>query len=254
MSADIWQQCTQNNPPPYCQLQGTLLRLVESQEQIATTGLVDTLDEQDLLERLLEQSKPPLKAETEKLHYLLSTPFRYPPLKHGSRFGNRFEPSLFYGSSNLQTTLTEAAYYRFVFWQGMNTPPPSKVFKTQHTLFAVNYATKQGLQLHAPPFKLYQTQLTDPADYGATQQLGSAMRNHGIEAFEFSSARDHNSGINVALIRPTALAAKRPTYTEPWLCETRETTVTYLHTRNNTLHHFALEQFLVDDELPRPAI
>jgi len=43
-------------------IQGVLYRLVENQEQVATLGYVDTLDEQAVLEALLENSKrlPPL--------------------------------------------------------------------------------------------------------------------------------------------------------------------------------------------------
>ncbi|HNH71913.1 MAG TPA: RES domain-containing protein, partial [Pseudomonadales bacterium] len=36
-------------------LDGILLRMVESQEQVATTALVDDLTEQALLERMLER-------------------------------------------------------------------------------------------------------------------------------------------------------------------------------------------------------
>jgi hypothetical protein len=76
--------------------------MVESQQQIATSSLVDDLAEQALLEELIERSKPPLRSGTERLHYLLATPFRYPPLRHGSRFGGRFEPSLLYGAAWLR--------------------------------------------------------------------------------------------------------------------------------------------------------
>jgi hypothetical protein len=53
--------------------------MVESQEQIATRGYVDTLAEQSVLEELLEESKPAYPDKTTDLHYLLKTPFRYPP-------------------------------------------------------------------------------------------------------------------------------------------------------------------------------
>ncbi|MCF6299044.1 MAG: hypothetical protein L3J01_04110 [Thiomicrorhabdus sp.] len=59
-------------------VQGKLTRVVESQEQIATNQLVDNLEEQKQLEELLEKSKPKLPSKPNDLHYLLSTPFRYP--------------------------------------------------------------------------------------------------------------------------------------------------------------------------------
>jgi hypothetical protein len=85
-------------PLPYASLSSfddEIFRIVESQEEIATTNIVANLDEQNVLEQLLETSKPGAIGTVP--HYLLSTPFRYPPLKHGSRFGTLFENSLFYG-------------------------------------------------------------------------------------------------------------------------------------------------------------
>ena len=54
-----------------------LWRAVEAQHIASTLRLVANVEEQHLLERLLDQSKPPLPPETGGLHYLLSTPFRY---------------------------------------------------------------------------------------------------------------------------------------------------------------------------------
>jgi hypothetical protein len=48
-------------------------------------------------------------------------------VKHGSRFGTRSAPSLFYGALKTATVLAEAAYYRFLFWYGMVTPPAGKL-------------------------------------------------------------------------------------------------------------------------------
>lgn len=124
--SEIWRQCKgERHIRP---LQGRLVRLVESQEQVATLQLVDTLEEQALLEELLESSKPPVPADAEPLHYLLKTPFRYPPLRWGSRFGRRHEPSLFYAALKLETAMAESAYYRCVLWSGMAVPPPSGGF------------------------------------------------------------------------------------------------------------------------------
>ena len=54
-----------------------LWRGVEAQHRVATVRLVDNLAEQELLERLIEDSKPPLPPDCAGLHYLLATPFRY---------------------------------------------------------------------------------------------------------------------------------------------------------------------------------
>ena len=55
-----------------------IYRLVEGQYYIATRKLVDSLTEQDVLERILNTSKPaaPMHNVHGSLHYLLFTPFR----------------------------------------------------------------------------------------------------------------------------------------------------------------------------------
>jgi len=231
---------------------GRLLRLVESQEEVATTQLVSSLERQAVLEDLLEATKPPRREGTERLHYLLATPFRYPPLKHGSRFGSRIEPSLFYGSLGLNTVLAEAAYYRFVFWLGMTVPPEDKLV-TQHTMLEAEYRTERGLQLHAPPFSAHRKLLTHPSDYAATQELGSKMRQAGIEAFEFTSARDPEGGVNVALFTPDALPRNEPASREPWLCELTGTHARFSAGHDRTVHGFEVGLFLVAGELAQPA-
>ncbi|OJW74879.1 MAG: hypothetical protein BGO62_14635 [Thiobacillus sp. 65-1402] len=234
------------------ELSGVLLRLVESQEQIATSQLVSSLERQAALEDMLEATKPPLRKGTAQLHYLLATPFRYPPLKHGSRFGARSEPSLFYGSLDTRTVLAEAAYYRFVFWFGMATPPAGKL-DTQHTLFGAEYRTAAGLRLQASPFARYRDALSGPSDYRASQALGSGMRAAGIEAFEFFSARDPEGGINLALFTPRALAKPEPVSQEVWLCELTGERVRFRAARGRDIHDFPLGVFQVTGKLPWPA-
>jgi len=248
---NLWEECgLEGHIEP---VDGTLTRIVESQEQVATTGLVDTLEEQGLLEDMLDTAKPPPRLGSEGLHYLLMTPFRYPPLRHGSRFGRRYEPSILYGSLSAEAALAEAAYYRLVFRAGMETPPASPI-RSRHTLFRANYQTDRGLRLHQPPCSEKRSILTDPADYAATQALGSAMRDAGVLAFEFHSARDPQGGINVGLFEPTALASRAPTGQEQWLCEVTGDQVTFLHPTSRRIERFPATTFHVDGQLPQPAV
>ena len=233
-------------------LQGIAHRLVESQEQIATNALVSSLERQAVLEDMLERTKPPNRSGTQELHYLLATPFRYPPLRHGSRFGTRAEPSLFYGAPGTDTVLAEAAYYRFVFWHGMRVPPDGKI-DTQHTLFGARFACTCGLRLQAPPFDAYRAHITDRSRYTSAQALGAAMRATGIEAFEFPSARDPGGGLNVALYTPTALASPKPVFQSPWLCELTADTVRFAAVGEHQTLSFTLDTFLDDGRLPMPA-
>ena len=245
-----WHACLADAQPS--KISGSLFRLVECQEQVATLQLVSSLNRQAALEEMLEATKPPLRKHSSRLHYLLATPFRYPPLKHGSRFGSRTEPSLFYGSHETRTVLMEAAYYRFMFWFGMTMPPLGKL-DTQHTLFEANYQTKRGFKLQDQPFAAYRAALTHPAEYQASQTLGAILRGDGIQAIEFASARDPEGGINVALFTPEAFPGKKPTSQEPWFCELTGEQVKFHTARGTGIHEFPIELFLVGGKLPQPA-
>jgi hypothetical protein len=244
---ELWQQCGLD--AAVRPIGGELYRIVESQEQVATLGLVDSLDEQSLLEEMLEAAKPPLPPETRGLHYLLATPFRYPPLRHGSRYGRRHESALFYGSLGPNTCLAECAWYRLLFWHGMDTPPPRRI-RTRHALFQAPYAAGRALQLQHPPCERHRAMLAHPADYSATHALGTAMREAGIEAFEFPSARCPERGVNVALFTPSALAAARPAYTEEWWCDVDGEQVTFLNAATRHTQGFAASLFHMDGCLP----
>jgi hypothetical protein len=247
----IWEDCkgAQQIRP----VAGTVYRLVESQEQIATLGYVDTLEEQALLEEMLETTKPPYPFTTEDFHYLLKTPFRYPPLKWGSRFGRIHEPGIFYGGSNTQTTLVESAYYRFVFWYSIDATPIKNSIRTEHTLFCADYQSAQAIQLQSTPFNQFLTTLTHPQDYVPTQQLGTAMRAAGVEVFEYISARDPQQGICVGLFSPSVFIQKRPTEITAWLCEVRANEVAFKQRDKADVIRYSLDTFLVNGELPLPA-
>lgn len=247
MIPDIWAAC--GGRAGFASLEGAVLRIVESQVQIATHRLVSSLEEQALLEEMLEAVKPPMADGTADLHYLLATPFRYPPLRHGSRFGRRHERGLYYGSLVSTTLLAEAAYYRLVYWHGMAEPPAAPL-TTQHTVFSARYTCRRGVRLQDLPFSEYRRELTDPASYGATQQLGSAMREAGIEAFEFLSARDPAGGLNVALFNPAALASRRPESSQQWLAATAGDRVGFYCHEEAPVRNYPISAFTVAGTLP----
>jgi len=248
----IWAAVKNKITPEY--LNNHLLRIVESQEQIATNSLVDNLEKQAVLEEMLDSSKPPVPSANVPLHYLLATPFRYPPLPYGSRFGAKHEPSLFYGSLTEETAFAETGYYRFLFWSGMRIPPASDKLVTQHTIFSVQYTTSCGLKLQDFPFSDYQDQLVDPASYKHTQSLGHAMREHGINAFEYLSARDCNHGVNAALFNASALAVTTPKNQRQWICETTHDTVSFYSMADKTGYRYPLDSYLVAGTFPDPAV
>jgi len=247
---DLWAACGSRAEP--VTFAGEVLRMVESQEQVATQRLVGNLAEQDLLESLLERSKPPRPAATAGLDYLLATPFRYPPLRYGSRFGRRHEPSLFYAACTRPPLLAESAYYRFVFRAGMTSPPP-RTLRTQHTVFGARVCARRTYRLDAPPFDAHGLVLANPGEYAATQALGSALRAAGAEALVYPSARDLQHGLNAALYTPAAFAEPRPTFREEWFCETGAERVSFRTRGAVGVHTLELAQFTVDGQLPVPA-
>lgn len=247
----IWAAC--RGSEQIGPLAGTLHRLVESQARIATLDYVDTLAEQALLEELLEGVKPPWPPGGERLHYLLRTPFRYPPLPWGSRFGRAHEPALCYGGCSVPVTLAEVAYYRCVFWQSMSAPPAAPSIRTEHTLFSARYSTAAGVALHSPAFEVFAEMLRHPADYTQTQALGTAMREAGVAAVEYTSARDPERGRCVGLFTPNAFSERKPREASQWLCEVAAAGVTFKPVGRSDLVRFELATFLVEGQLPWPA-
>lgn len=127
-------------------LKGKVLRLVQ-QQGIDTLGpLVDDLEQLARLEALVETSKPPLPSFSQRTpsHPLLTTPFRYPPLPHGSRFGGREHKGMFYGSRSRYGSLLEGAYYALLFWEGQVEYPADPIRRRQ-ALFSVELDTSRGL-------------------------------------------------------------------------------------------------------------
>ncbi|CAN5184824.1 RES family NAD+ phosphorylase [soil metagenome] len=230
-------------------LLGTLLRMVENQEQKVTVALVDNLDEHGVLEQLLEASKPALGLELERFDYLLRSPWRYPPLPWGSRFGRRSKPGIFYGSLSVAALLAEAAYYRFVFVGGMDTPFRDRVI-SQHTRFEAHYRTTNGILLTKPPFARHTAILRDPSHYAPCQALGAVLHDAGIAAIVYLSARSAAPAENIALLHPASLRSRRHRKPVRGLCETWFDRVQFRF--GDELTTFPREQFLVGGELPAP--
>ena len=235
-----------------CRLMGTLRRLVENQEQKVTLGLTDNLAEHDALEEMLEDSKPlPLAHDRlSKLDYLLRAPWRYPPLPWGSRFGRRFEPSLFYGALNKTSLFAEAAYYRLVFLEGMRQPFAGRVI-SQFTVFEATYQTDAGMDLTRAPFRKYETVLRDKSSYQPCQALGSVLRKKHIEAIVYLSARSTGGDLNVALFSPSALRSRKHRNPRGGICETRKEKVSFRF--GGEIYEFPRKDFLVAGKVPVPA-
>jgi hypothetical protein len=189
-----------------------LWRVVEAQHIASTMRLVDASAEQQLLEAVLEQSKPKLPADAEELHYLLATPFRYRP-RTGSRFRAPFEAGIWYGAEVLRTSLAEKSYWRLRFL--LDSPATPDLKPVPHTAFQAS-AQGRALDLTQPPFARDRAQWTNRTSYAATQALAASAREAKVEMIRYESARDPERAACVALLTPRAFARNRPRRPETW--------------------------------------
>jgi hypothetical protein len=238
---------------PEVELEGTVVRLVQQQGIDSLGPLVDTLEQLARLEALVERSKPPRGQDlpASPSHPLPITPFRYPPLPHGSRFGVRQQRGLFYGSCSRAGTLVEGAYYGLLFWEGLTQPPAAPIRRRQ-TLFSVLLGTRRGRRLQAIDDPEAQAALRHPSQYLPTQQLGTWMRESGIEAFEYLSARSTEPLVQVGVFTPTALRST-PFDQVDLSVEIQSDQASFLCHDDRSLHRFPREGFLVDGIFPQAA-
>lgn len=250
MSSDIWTRCAGDSEIRPLRLDAW--RFVEAQHQVSTRKLVDTLGEQAVLEDLIEAAKP-ADPGRGRLHYLLATPFRYPPLRHGSRFGSRHEPGIWYGSVTTDAAAAEVAYYRFVFLEG--TRADLGTVTADLTAFTAGVRTTRGADLSAPPFAAYRAAIASPTEYAETQTLGRRMRQAGVEAFRYPSAR-HAGGVNAGVLSLAVFRGIRPRRLATWHCLATRTRVEMVRRDyfEPALLVFERERFLIDGQLPAPAL
>lgn len=254
MPDDLWTLC--QGQEAIAPLECNAWRVVEAQHIASTRKLVDSLQEQLILEELLEnKAKPPLPQEAafKGLHFLLSTPFRYPPLQYGSRFSTRLQRSLWYGSTQLATAFAEVAFYRLLFFKGCRATLKSN--KLPLTAYQAKIKTLQGVYLEKPLFNQYTTLISCKDSYQHSQALGSKLREAGVHAFTYHSARGAAEALNIGVFTPAAFAQKTPLMDsqQTWLCYTQQAQIEF--TRTSLLDKpqslvFTQENFMVNDVFP----
>ncbi len=197
------------------QFQKAVWRVVEAQNIVSTRKLVDSLAEQELLEELIEASKPALPQECRHLHYLLATPFRYGRQVRPTRFRGPGDPGVFYASERVETAVVEMAFYRLLFFaESPGTSWPDRAL--EYTAFQVRLATDRALDLTRPPFSRDAAFWARPDDHFACQALGRSAREAGIQVIRYASVRDRPSGRNVAVLSCLAFARPEPVAVESW--------------------------------------
>jgi hypothetical protein len=191
-------------------------RMVEAQHLASTSKLVDTRAEQELLEDILEERKPPIPQEAADLHSLLFSPFRY-ETRHpsGSRFRAVQDPGVFYAAETVRTAAAEVGYWRWRFLQ--DTTGLERLQPCSFTAFRVPIKTS-CVDLRIPPFDSDASQWRHPSDYSATQAFGRIARDADIGAILYQSVRDPDQHFCAAVLTPLAFAAKKPdSTTQTWV-------------------------------------
>jgi hypothetical protein len=188
--------------------------MVESQHIAATMKLVDNRDEQDLLESLLESSKPRQPDDTADLDYLLATPFRYDPKRGGSRFRAVTDPGVFYGAESVRTAGAELGYWRWKFLK--DAVELERLEPVAHTAFRAEISAPV-VDLRRPPFDADVSFWQHPTDYGPTQQLARAAREADVGGILYRSVRDPQPSWCLALLTPAGFAKRKPhAETQTW--------------------------------------
>lgn len=170
-------------------------RGVEAQHVVSTMRLVDTPQEQDLLEQLLEASKPPLPLAAQPKHYLLATPFRYSPA-HESRFRPAHGKGQWYGAQNVYAACAEVAYWRHRFILD-SAGLLDQVVLTEHSFFQ---AVLEGasIDLMEPPWVQARDDWTHASDYRANHAVASEAQRRNVQWLSYESARAQGERCAVA--------------------------------------------------------
>jgi hypothetical protein len=197
-------------------LGGLCWRMVEAQHHVSTLKLVDTLDEQKLLEELIEATKPSVPAECRHLDYLLFTPFRYGAYPTGSRFRRAgWTEGVFYGAEMPESAVAEMAFHRLLFFaESPDTPWPAN--PAEYTAFAAQYATRCALDLTEKPLSSHAAQWSHPTDYSHCQTLADNARLATIDVIRYRSARDPGKGFNLALLSCRVFTKAKPIKRQTW--------------------------------------
>ncbi len=211
MSSPIWMPAVVLSESRFFQYE--IWRVVEAQHVVSTMKIVDSLAEQELLEEIIEEWKPPVPEEVAGFNFLLTTPFRYQPLPGGSRFRSENDPGVFYGAERLKSAAAEIGYRRWLFLQdtnGIDRLPP-----TPYSAFSVSVAGKM-VDLRNSPFERDAGFWTHPRDYGATQKFARTARQAPIEAILYLSVRDPEPHFCIAVLTAAAFQSKEPNTMQTW--------------------------------------
>jgi hypothetical protein len=224
-------------------------RLIETQEVAATRAITPSAKAQQRLEELLDRYKPPVSADCAHLSYLLSTPFRYPPLQYGSRFGSIWTRGIFYAALEKSTACAEAAVYLWLFQSGPVDLGPLKKIRDQRCLFNVKLHSVNAVDLRAIKKPTTLPKIMQKNDWQYSQLVGDCLREAHIDFFYYPSCRIDN-GCNIAVISPQAFVEPQPQIQESWQLQLDQETCWFSNRQES--FEFCFDDFAIDGVIPHP--
>ena len=189
-------------------------------------ALVDTVAEQAVLERLVEASKPPVPRDVARLglHWLLFTPFRYPPPPGGSRFRGPNDPGVFYGAEHARTACAEVGYWR---WRHLRDSQGLKAMPVRpQTLFRVPLSGS-AIDLRDAPFDRDREKWTHRSDYTDCQSIARTAREAELQLVRYESVRDSRHGGCAAVLAAAAFAGRAPVEQQGWMLTVTQSRVVW---------------------------
>jgi hypothetical protein len=215
MSSIIWTpEELQSSIRP---LAGTCWRIVEAQHHVSTMKITPNFHEHDVVEQIIDDTKPVIPSECTHLDFLLKTPFRYGAghPRTASRF-RRIASSrgVLYAAENVRTAVAERTFLQLLFFAESPQTPWHKN-PAEYTGFSINYESRASVDLTIAPFDA-DPSLVHPVDYSTCHKLADTARQHGVQIIRYRSVRDPYHRANIALLTCTIITTPEPQDRQTW--------------------------------------
>ena len=151
------------------------------------------------------------------LHWLLFTPFRYPPPPGGSRFRGPNDPGVFYGADEMRTACAELGYWRWRHLQRLAGARPRCRRKPQ-TVFQARVAT-DAVDLRDAAVRARSRRAGPiPPTIRGCQRFGRTAREAGVGAIRYESVRDpQHGGCCAVLVAGARSPGRRRSEQQTWM-------------------------------------
>lgn len=209
-------------------LDGTFYRLIAKDASNSTAKVTDTVGEIELLETLVRESRTDIPlGEYANYNPLLIRPFFTTPFQGGSRFGGETDFGVFYCAETIETVAAERGYYIQKFRSDASAL--TLIQGAPHSLITVQVQT-QIIDVRMPPFKKRHDIFLEKNDYSGTQSFARIVRLTQVSGIIYTSVRNPNKSICLALLTPRAFKKRVPaSLDESWIAIASENSVRWIN-------------------------